>query len=96
MHSNQTQASLAIRQPADEHVAMLDEHIDNDSYESSDDMTFFMHYIAVCVVLVLAMASLLDPYAVLIGVVMAIAVGLAVWLVTSLAEMFNEYMNRGE
>ncbi len=58
-----------------------------------EGMTFFIHYVAVCVLLVLAMAAVLEPFAVVIGVAMSAGMALAVWLITSLAEIFNEYVN---
>lgn len=74
-------------------TVLADEHFEQTHDEG---WTFFMHYIAVCAILVLAMAAVLDPFAVLVGVMLALMLGVAVWLSASLAEMFNEYINSGE
>lgn len=63
---------------------------------SDDELTFIIFYIGVCVFLVLAMASLLDPYAVIIALGMAIGVGATVWVTTSLADIFSEYTNSSD
>lgn len=62
----------------------------------NSSMTFFIYYVAVCIVLVLALASLLDPYAVLIGMGMAMAIALSIWLTANLAEMLDEYLKSGD
>ncbi len=93
----QGRQNLTVEQHADAKAVLLSRAVESDIHETRDDgMTFFMHYVAVCVILVLTMASVLDPYAVLIGVALTVTLGATVWLITSLAEIFNEYTNSGE
>ncbi len=97
MHSRQNPTVAATERHADAKAILVDSAVESDFHDTHEDgMTFFMHYVAVCVILVLTMASVLDPYAVLIGVALTFTLGATVWLITSLAEIFNEYTNSGE
>ena len=97
MQGRQNLTVPTVERHADAKAMLVDTAVESDIDGSHDDgMTFFMHYVAVCAILVLTMASVLDPYAVLIGVALTTTLGATVWLITSLAEIFNEYTNSGE
>ena len=93
-----TRADNTVTSQVETCVALPDENFESGPSRQSHDegMVFFMHYVAVCLILVLAMTAVLDPFAVLVAVALVVTLGLAVWLSTGLAEMFNEYLNRGE
>ncbi len=97
MYGKQNPTAPSTERHPEVKAMLVDATVESDFHDAHEDgMTFFMHYVAVCVILVLTMASVLDPYAVLIGVALTFTLGATVWLITSLAEIFNEYTNSGE